>query len=351
MHIDDVSIAAVPSRNPCSAPLILRCMAESAPLRELFEQYVAVHENIPACGLRAAVNLLALRAAEQGLAGAHVLPALRSLFSETALNSAPAHQFALAYSFVFFTLRAAGARNLSVDVAIDGWTLVLRGRFRLLQPWCAFLRSKRQQRVTVSEDTWSQVLLFSRTIHEDLSNYDSCSAWPILLDEFVETMCSSSGSAQHHRRLQDVISPSSLRQRRGAAGGRSYGDLDGYAADAEGEAQQQQAQQQHSGSSDGGGALGGGVPWTQGPPLGRTLGPGSKRRAHPDDRYDDRGASDDDDDELGVPRMPGAGVVEVTQRLQQLQPVSKRTRRGDGEPPLSGEDEGIVSAGAGMDGD
>jgi len=32
------------------------------------------------------------------------------------------------------------------------------------------------------------VLDFSRTVHEDLSNYDAASAWPVLLDEFVEAL-------------------------------------------------------------------------------------------------------------------------------------------------------------------
>lgn len=34
-----------------------------------------------------------------------------------------------------------------------------------------------------------QVWDFSRQVHEDLSNYDPCSAWPVLLDEFVDHMC------------------------------------------------------------------------------------------------------------------------------------------------------------------
>jgi hypothetical protein len=41
-----------------------------------------------------------------------------------------------------------------------------------------------------------QVLDFSRTVHEDLSNYDPASAWPVLLDEFVEHV---KGSRLRHR--------------------------------------------------------------------------------------------------------------------------------------------------------
>ena len=33
-----------------------------------------------------------------------------------------------------------------------------------------------------------QLLEFSRTVHEDLSNYDPTAAWPVVLDEFVEAL-------------------------------------------------------------------------------------------------------------------------------------------------------------------
>jgi hypothetical protein len=35
-----------------------------------------------------------------------------------------------------------------------------------------FLNVKVHQRHAISEDTWRQVLEFSRSVHEDLSNYD-----------------------------------------------------------------------------------------------------------------------------------------------------------------------------------
>lgn len=34
----------------------------------------------------------------------------------------------------------------------------------------------------------TQLLEFSRTVHEDLSNYDATAAWPVALDDFVEHM-------------------------------------------------------------------------------------------------------------------------------------------------------------------
>jgi hypothetical protein len=40
-----------------------------------------------------------------------------------------------------------------------------------------------------------QLLEFSRTVLEDLSNYDPTAAWPVALDEFVEYI-----RAEHTRR-------------------------------------------------------------------------------------------------------------------------------------------------------
>ncbi|XP_022774492.1 uncharacterized protein LOC111316696 isoform X2 [Durio zibethinus] len=50
------------------------------------------------------------------------------------------------------------------------------------------------QHHNVSEDTWQQVLAFSRCVHENLEGYDPEGAWPVLIDDFVEHMYRLSGS-------------------------------------------------------------------------------------------------------------------------------------------------------------
>ncbi|KAH0849222.1 hypothetical protein HID58_091466 [Brassica napus] len=67
------------------------------------------------------------------------------------------------------------------------WKLVLVGRFRLLNHLC------KNQRHNITEDTWQQVLVFSRCVHENLEGYDSQGASPVLIDEFVEQMYSILG--------------------------------------------------------------------------------------------------------------------------------------------------------------
>ncbi|KAL4017566.1 hypothetical protein IC575_021121 [Cucumis melo] len=101
-------------------------------------------------------------------------------------------EFSRFYEFVFFVCRENGQKNITVSMAVRAWRLVLDGRFRLLNQWCDFVENN--QRHNISEDTWQQVLAFSRCVHENLEGYDPEGAWPVLIDDFVEHMYRRSGS-------------------------------------------------------------------------------------------------------------------------------------------------------------
>ncbi|OMP05938.1 hypothetical protein COLO4_08441 [Corchorus olitorius] len=101
-------------------------------------------------------------------------------------------EFSRFYDFVFFVCRENGQKNITVSRAVAAWRLVLAGRFRLLNQWCEFV--EKNQRHNISEDTWQQVLAFSRCVHENLEGYDPEGAWPVLIDDFVEHMYRISGS-------------------------------------------------------------------------------------------------------------------------------------------------------------
>ncbi|GJZ80523.1 DCN1-like protein 2 isoform X1 [Tanacetum coccineum] len=116
------------------------------------------------------------------------LPVLMSRLDLMADSS----QFSRFYNFVFFICREDGQRSITVSRAIMAWKLVLSGRFRLLNQWCNFI--EKNQRHNISEDTWRQVLAFSRCVHENLEGYDPEGAWPVLIDEFVEHMYRINGS-------------------------------------------------------------------------------------------------------------------------------------------------------------
>lgn len=51
---------------------------------------------------------------------------------------------------------------------------------------CEFLQTHHNR--AISRDTWVQLYDFVVQIKPDFSNFDESSAWPYLLDEFVEYM-------------------------------------------------------------------------------------------------------------------------------------------------------------------
>ncbi|KAJ6766246.1 DEFECTIVE IN CULLIN NEDDYLATION PROTEIN [Salix purpurea] len=116
---------------------------------------------------------------------------LLKLMSELELM-ADFSEFSRFYDFVFFMCRENGQKNITVNKAVSAWKLVLAGRFRLLNQWCDFVQEN--QRHNISEDTWQQVLAFSRCVHENLEGYDPEGAWPVLIDDFVEHMYRVLGS-------------------------------------------------------------------------------------------------------------------------------------------------------------
>ncbi|KAJ1699546.1 hypothetical protein LUZ63_008058 [Rhynchospora breviuscula] len=102
------------------------------------------------------------------------------------LNLSDDSQFNCFYDFVFFICRENGQKSIAVHRALSAWKIVLQGRFRLLDQWCDFVQ--KHQKHNISEDTWQQLLAFSRCVREDLGGYDPKGAWPVLIDDFVEHM-------------------------------------------------------------------------------------------------------------------------------------------------------------------
>ncbi|URE36563.1 hypothetical protein MUK42_15496 [Musa troglodytarum] len=84
--------------------------------------------------------------------------------------SVDSRQFSCFYDFVFLICRENGQKNITVNKAITAWRLILNGRFRMLDQWCNFV--EKHQRHNISEDTWQQLLAFSRCVNEDLEGYD-----------------------------------------------------------------------------------------------------------------------------------------------------------------------------------
>jgi len=69
------------------------------------------------------------------------------------------------------------------DTAKALWGLILEGRFEHLALWLEFLETKTH---SIPKDTYVLLLEFVYSINSDFTNYDENSAWPVMIDEFVE---------------------------------------------------------------------------------------------------------------------------------------------------------------------
>ena len=174
-------------------------------LRDLLAAFYQAYLEDATEPRRRRMAALLQQADRHGLLGPCAVEGLATLFSSLTREFAVDPQrFAAFYHFFFFVARDRGHRNLADATAVEGWRFLLGGgRFALLEPWCAFVRERREGGKGVSEDTWCQVLDFAHSCNDVsrggggcLDAYDPHGAWPVLVDEFVDHVRRGKGGAE-----------------------------------------------------------------------------------------------------------------------------------------------------------
>ena len=115
-----------------------------------------------------------------------------------------ASEFKDFYKFCFTFSRQGTHKSLENDLVVALLKLVLlnnnnnnngnsRSSLRVqagrVESFATFLEKNSSSYTHISLDQWTSFLDFCMEIQEDLSNYDeSTSAWPVILDEYVEYM-------------------------------------------------------------------------------------------------------------------------------------------------------------------
>ncbi|GFR46472.1 hypothetical protein Agub_g8049 [Astrephomene gubernaculifera] len=106
-------------------------------------------------------------------------------------------RFREVYNFAYNFSREKGQKCVQLDTAVAMWQLLLASpsvpeqRWPLIDDWCDFLTQHHNR--AISRDTWVQLLDFIKSVKPDFSNFDENSAWPYLLDEFVDHMKTKRG--------------------------------------------------------------------------------------------------------------------------------------------------------------
>lgn len=100
------------------------------------------------------------------------------------------------YKFCFKFNLSGTHRTLSKEVVIELLQLLLKDRdpYNRVQSFCNFLQQPTNTYTCITMDQWCSFLDFNVEVGKDITNYDeSTSAWPVLIDEFVDYLANEPG--------------------------------------------------------------------------------------------------------------------------------------------------------------
>ncbi|KAL5293292.1 DCUN1D5 family protein [Megaselia abdita] len=88
------------------------------------------------------------------------------------------------YRYAYDFARDKDQRSMDTDTAKAMLQVLLGKQWAMYPEFEQFLNTSKYK--VINKDQWCNILEFSRTINNDVSNYDIDGAWPVMLDEFVE---------------------------------------------------------------------------------------------------------------------------------------------------------------------
>ncbi|KAJ3030245.1 DCN1-like protein 4 [Rhizophlyctis rosea] len=95
-------------------------------------------------------------------------------------------QFKELYDFAFKFAKETDQKCVPIDTAKGMWKIVLKPeKYPHINPFLEFLDDQQPVKV-INRDQWSTFLDFVKTVDLDLNGYDATSAWPTLIDDYVE---------------------------------------------------------------------------------------------------------------------------------------------------------------------
>jgi len=95
-------------------------------------------------------------------------------------------EFKELYKFTFGWACPPSQKSVKKDTAIALWRLLLGNQFQYLDQWCEYVETVKKQ--VISRDEWQLLLEFASVTKDSLSGYDENEAWPVIIDDFVETL-------------------------------------------------------------------------------------------------------------------------------------------------------------------
>jgi DCN1-like protein 1/2 len=117
--------------------------------------------------------------------GTDSVDALVKRIPELRAELADKESFRAIYHFTFKWACPQGQKSMPVDVAIALWQLLFsKDTFPLLTEWCEYIEKNRKH--AISRDEWYLLFDFTATVDAILNGYDENSAWPVVIDCFVE---------------------------------------------------------------------------------------------------------------------------------------------------------------------